>query len=56
MEFKRVKKGIYQGDNGFFIERHYTGGEKAWYVYKDGEVIAKKYTLENAKKWIERNV
>jgi hypothetical protein len=37
------------------IERHYTGGEKAWYVYKDGEVVTKKYTLENAKKWIERN-
>lgn len=55
MEFKRVRKGIYQADNGMMIERHFIGGEKAWYVYKDGEFVAKKYTLDNAKLWIERN-
>ena len=55
MEFKRVRKGIYEADNGMMIERHFIGGEKAWYVYKDGEVVTKKYTLDNAKLWIERN-
>ena len=55
MEFKMVRKGIYQTDNGMMIERHFIGGEKALYVYKDGDVVAKKYTLDNAKLWIERN-
>lgn len=55
MEFKRVRKGIYKADNGMMIERHFICGEKAWYIYKDGEVVTKKYTLDNAKLWIERN-
>lgn len=55
MEFKRVRKGIYAADNGMMIERHFIGGEKAWYIYKDGEFVTKKYTLNNAKLWIERN-
>ena len=55
MEYKRTRKGIYEVSNGMVIERHYTGGEKAWYIYKDGEVVTKKYTLDNAKLWIERN-
>lgn len=55
MEFKRMRKGIYKADNGMVIERHFIGCEKAWYIYKDGGIVTKKYTLDNAKKWIERN-
>lgn len=53
-KFKRVRKGKYESDNGYTIQRHFYGGEKAWYILKDTEVVAKQYTLDNAKKWIER--
>lgn len=53
MEFKRIKAGIYESDNGIRIERHYYGGEKWWYVYTGNAVLGKSYSLDKAKKRAE---
>ena len=54
MEFKRIRKGIYEGMERWGIERHYYGGKKMWYVYKNGAMMEMFCTMENAKRYISK--